>query len=160
MTGIKSIKSYVRPDNTAVITCPHCDRQKSVPVESFKGTKSRIKVKCGCKNIFIANIEFRKRVRKRVNLRGTYTIHSEKTIRGNIIVKNLSVDGLEFSSMDNHTFKVDDELTVEFRLDDEQQSEITKDVIVKDVRKYSVGCAFDRSGDLAFNGPLGFYIMS
>ena len=65
-----------------------------------------------------------------------------------------------FSSMDNHTFKVEDELTVEFRLDDEQQSEITKDVIVKDVRKYSVGCAFDRSGDLAFNGPLGFYIMS
>ena len=99
-------------------------------------------------------------MRKRVNLRGTYTIHSEKPIRGNIIVKNLSVDGLEFSSMDHHTFKVEDELTVEFRLDDEQQSEITKVVIVKDVRKYSVGCEFERSGDLAFNGPLGFYVMS
>ena len=160
MPEAKSVKTYVRPDNTAAINCPHCGRQKSIQVESFKGSKSRIKIKCGCKNVFIVNLEFRKRVRKRTNLRGTYINHSQKSIHGNIVIKNISVNGLEFSSMDVHTFKEGDELTVEFALDDEQQAEITKDVIVMDVRKNSVGCLFERSGDLAFDGPLGFYIMS
>ena len=157
--GQKS-KTYVRPDNTAVITCPHCGFQKSVPVESYKGSKSRLKIKCGCKNVFTVNLEFRKRVRKRTSLKGTYVNHSQKNKRGSITVKNISVDGLEFSSMDVQTFEVDDELTVEFTLDDDQRSEITKEVIVRDVRKTSVGCEFERSGEFAFDGPLGFYIMS
>jgi hypothetical protein len=62
--------------------------------------------------------------------------------------------------MDVQSFRVDDELTVEFTLDDEQRSEITKGVIVRDVRKSTVGCEFERSGEFAFDGPLGFYIMS
>jgi hypothetical protein len=156
----KISKTYVRPDNTAVISCPHCGLQKSVPVDSFKGSKSTVKIKCGCKNVFTVNLEFRKRVRKRTSLRGSYTNHSQLNKRGSITVKNISVDGLEFSSMDVQSFRVDDELTVEFTLDDEQRSEITKGVIVRDVRKSTVGCEFERSGEFAFDGPLGFYIMS
>ena len=30
-------KTYVRPDNTAVLTCVHCGRQKVILAESFKG---------------------------------------------------------------------------------------------------------------------------
>lgn len=160
MPASKDSKTYVRPDNTAVITCPHCGLQKSVPVESFKGSKSTVKIKCGCKNVFTVNLEFRKRIRKRTSLKGSYTNHSQRNKRGSITIRNISVDGLEFSSMDVQTFKVDDELTVEFTLDDDQRSEITKEVIVRDVRKTSVGCEFERSGEFAFDGPLGFYIMS
>jgi hypothetical protein len=160
MPASKDSKTYVRPDNTAVITCPHCGLQKSVPVESFKGSKSTVKIKCGCKNVFTVNLEFRKRIRKRTSLKGSYTNHSQSNKRGSITIRNISVDGLEFSSMDVQTFKVDDELTVEFTLDDDQRSEITKEVIVRDVRKTSVGCEFERSGEFAFDGPLGFYIMS
>ncbi len=160
MPVAKVSKTYVRPDNTAVINCPHCGRQKTVQVDSFKGSKSCVKIKCGCKNIFTVNLEFRKRVRKRTNLRGTYINHSQRNSRGNIVVKNISVSGLEFSSLDVHNFKIDDELTVEFNLDDEQRSEIKKEVIIRSVRKNSIGCEFARSGDLAFDGPLGFYVMS
>ena len=160
MSEAKSVKTYVRPDNTAAITCPHCGRQKTVQVDAFRGSKSTVKIKCGCKNIFTANLEFRKRVRKRTNLRGTYINNSQNNRRGNIVVRNISVNGLEFSSLDVINFKVDDELTVTFTLDDEQRSEITKDVIVRDVRKTSIGCEFERSGEFAFDGPLGFYIMS
>lgn len=156
----KSIKSYVRPDHTAVISCPHCGRQKTIQVEAFTGSKSKIKIKCSCKNLFTVNLEFRKRVRKRTSLRGTYINHSKKNARGNIVVKNISVSGLEFSSVDIHHFEIEDELTVEFALDDEQRSDIKKDVVVKDIRNNSIGCEFERSGEFAFDGPLGFYIMS
>ena len=107
----------------------------------------------------MVNLEFRKRKRKQTNLRGTYVNHSQKDSNGNIIVKNISVSGLEFTSYDLQDFNIDDELTVTFTLDDEHLSEITKEVVVKDLRKSSVGCEFIRSGELAFDGPLGFYIM-
>ena len=160
MPKAKAAKTYVRPDNTAVINCPHCGTQKSVPVGSYKGSKSSLKIKCGCKNIFTVNLEFRKKVRKRTNLRGTYSNHSQRGNRGTIVIKNISVSGLEFSSMDAHNIKVGNELTVKFSLDDEQRSEIIKDVIVRDVRKNSVGCEFEKSGEFAFDGPLGFYVMT
>lgn len=160
MSEAKSVKTYVRPDNTAVITCPHCNRQKTVPVDAYKGSKSHIKIKCGCKNVFTVNLEFRKRQRKRTSLRGTYINNSQRNKRGSLVIRNISVSGLEFSTLDTHDFKVEDELTIEFNLDDEQRSLITKDVIVRDVRERSVGCEFERGGEFAFDGPLGFYIMS
>ena len=160
MPDAKISKTYVRPDKTAVITCPHCNVQKTINVAALNEHKSRLKIKCSCKNIFTANLEFRKRVRKRTHLRGTYVNHSQKNNSGNIIVTNVSVSGLEFTSLDVPTFKVDDELTLEFTLDDEHRSEIRKQAIVRDIRTKSVGCEFPGAGEYAFDGPLGFYVMS
>jgi len=159
MTEPKIPLTYVRPDNTAVLTCPHCGRQKTIQADSFRGHKHKLKVKYGCQNVFTVYLEFRKRQRKKTNLRGTYINNSQKT-NGNIIIRNISVSGLEFTSYDAHDFKVDDELTVTFNLDDEHMTEIRKDIVVRDVRKNSIGCEFERAGDFAFDGPLGFYIMS
>lgn len=155
-----SNKTYVRPDNTAVLTCPHCNRKKVVPVDSFRGKKIALKIKCACKEIFTVNLEFRKRARKKTNLKGVYINHSQHDRRGAIVVKNLSLSGLEFASLDVQIFKVDDELTLEFTLDDKQQSQIRKTAFVRDVRVSTVGCEFLRSGEYAFDGALGFYVMS
>ena len=37
MSDANSRKIYVSSDDTAVISCPHCGRQKTVPVGSYKG---------------------------------------------------------------------------------------------------------------------------
>jgi hypothetical protein len=155
-----SKKTYIRPDNTAVISCPHCGRQKTIHADSLKQHKSKLKIKCACKNIFTVDLEFRHRVRKPVSLRGTYTNHSQNEKTGDIRVRNISVSGLEFSTMDIQYFKVDDELTLKFNLDDDHRSEIRKEATVRDVRTNSVGCEFVGSGNLAFDGPLGLYVMS
>ena len=160
MPEMKKVKTYVRPDNTAVLTCPHCGRQKEIPVESFKGKKHAIKVKCACTNIFTAEIEFRKKKRKRVNLRGTYVNHSQKNRQGLLTIQNISLGGLAFSSLDINDFKIGDELTIDFQLDDEQRTSVTKGAIVKEIRTQTIGCEFERGGDFAYDGPLGFYIMS
>ena len=160
MSDAKTVKIYVRPDDTAVISCPHCSRQKTAPVGSYKGSKSQIKIKCGCKNVFTVDLEFRKKIRKETNLRGKFTNHSQKNSRGDIIVKNLSMGGLEFSTMDIDKFKIGDEVTVSFILDNEDKTTIKKELIVRDIRENTIGCEFEKSTQYAPDGSLGFYIMS
>ena len=160
MSESKVSKAYVREDDSAVLNCPHCGRQKAIPVDKLRGHKHKLKVKCGCKKTFTVNLEFRQRVRKKTYLRGTYINHSQKDSSGDLVIKNISVVGLEFTSLNVQDFKVDDELTVEFNLDDKHKSKISKNVIVREVRRRSVGCEFETSGELAFVGPLGHYVMS
>jgi transcription elongation factor Elf1 len=153
-------KVYVRPDGTAVITCPHCGRQKVVSVSSYKGSKRRIKIKCGCKNIFTANLEFRKKIRKKTKLLGKYTNFSQKNRRGDIVVKNLSLDGLEFSTIDIDKFKVGDDVEVAFKLDNEDRTTIRREVVVRDIRTCAVGCDFKVSSEYVHgDGALGYYVM-
>lgn len=160
MAAAKIPPTYVRSDNTAVISCPHCGRQKTLQALSFKGLKHKLKVKCGCNNVFNVNLEYRKKVRKNVNLRGTYVNHSQKDRTGNIVVKNISLGGLEFTSFDVSNFKVDDELTLTFTIHDEHLSEIKKGAVVRNIRPNSIGCEFDRAGEFTYDGPLGYFIMS
>jgi hypothetical protein len=54
---------------------------------------------------------------------------------------------------------VSDELRVEFTLDDEHQTKISKDVIVRGVHEKLVGCEYDNLEE-DFGSPLGYYIMS
>lgn len=152
-------KTYVRPDNTAVLTCPHCGYQKVVRAEAFKGYKHILKVRCLCQKAFKVVLEFRNRVRKKIFLRGTYVNHSRENSSGYLFIQDISVSGLAFTRVDTNKFQVGDELTIEFALDDEHRTEISKDVIVRDIRQNSVGCEYEISED-TFGSPLGYYITS
>lgn len=159
MPEIKVSKSYVRPDRTAVITCPYCKRQRELNVTAFKEHKSRFRIKCACQNVFVAQVEFRQRVRKKTNLRGSYINESQKKAAGKIIITNISVSGLEFTSVDAQNFKAGDELTLQFTLDDDHRTEIIREAVVRSVRnKMSVGCEFTETGNIALDGPLGTYM--
>ena len=159
MSKVEIRKVFVRPDDTVVIVCCNCCRQKILPVSSYKGSKSRIKIKCGCKNVFTVDLEFRKKFRKKTHLHGKFINHSQKNRCGDIIVKNLSLDGLEFTTMDLDKFKNKDEIEVSFKLDNPDRTTIRKGVIVRDIRKNSVGCEFVKSSLYIFESSLGFYLM-
>ena len=139
------VKVYVRPDDTALIVCPHCSRKKLMPVGSYKGIKSRFKIKCGCNNVFVAMLDFRKKFRKKTNLHGKFTNHSRKNIKGDIVIKNLSMDGLGFTTEDINKLQKGDEITVAFELDNTRRTTIQKEVIVRDIQKKTVGCEFKKS---------------
>ena len=152
-------KIYVRPDNTAVLICPYCGQWKSISADPYRGAKHKLTVKCFCKETFRVFLEFRKKVRKKVFLRGTYLDHSQKGSKCDIVILDISVIGLAFSSLDAPTLKINDELGVEFTLDFEKGTDIKRDVIVRNIRQKRVGCEFELSGG-AFDGPLGQYVMS
>jgi len=158
MPGSQDVKkTYVRPDNTAVLTCSHCGRQKVILADSFKGYKHKLKVKCSCNEVFTVNLEFRNRVRKKTHLRGTYVNHTQNDATGDLIIQDVSVTGLSFTCLDLKNFKEGDELSITFNLDDELQTEIVKIVVVKNIRQRSIGCQFETSEDI-FGSPLGHYI--
>jgi len=102
-------------------------------------------------------IEFRKRVRKKTFLRGTYINHSQKDSGGDLVITNISVTGVAISSVDVNKFKVGDELSLEFTLDDEHRTEIKKEAIVRSVRQSIIGCVFEKPED-DFGSKLGYYI--
>jgi hypothetical protein len=151
--------TYVRPDNTAALHCPYCGQWRIISADPFRGAKHKINVKCSCKRIFKVFLEFRKKVRKKTRLRGTYIKQKQRGSRCGIVVLDISVIGLAFSSLDAPAFKVGDELSLEFTLDDKQGTLITRDAVVMNVRPRTVGCEFEISGG-SFDGPLGFYLMS
>lgn len=150
-------KTYVRPDNTAVLTCSHCGLQKVVKADSFKGYKHKLKVKCNCNGVFTVNLEFRNRVRRKTYLRGTYVNHSQNDNNGVLNILDVSVTGLSFTCLDVTKFKVGDELSLVFNLDDEHMTEIKKEVIVRNIRQRSVGCKYVKEEDV-FGSSLGHYV--
>ncbi len=159
MPEYKISKSFVRPDDTAVLTCPHCNKQKVILANSYIGFKRKLKVKCYCKQSFLVLLEFRRQIRKRTVLKGIYSNHTHKCSSGNLIIKDISLGGLSFTSLDIENFKVGDEFRVDFTLNDEQLTEIKKDVIVRHIRQRTAGCEFERPEDV-YGGPLGYYIVN
>lgn len=151
--------TYVRADNTAVLICPYCGKWKTIAADPFRGAKHKLNVKCSCKKIFKVFLEFRRKVRKKTHLRGTYVNLSQKGSRSAIVILDISVIGLSFSSLDVSSFKLEDKLSINFILDDTPRSEIIRDAVVRNVRQKSVGCEFIAQGGSP-EGPLGFYIMA
>ena len=159
MTDSKVAKIFVRPDNTAVLTCPQCGRQKVILVDSSKGYKNDLKVKCVCQNVFRAFIEFRKNVRKKKNLVGTYINHSQGGSSGYLTTQDISLAGLTFTTVNMKNFTVGDAISLEFTLYNEDETVIKKEAIVRGVRKNSIGCEF-KGTEEDYGSPLGYYVMT
>jgi hypothetical protein len=160
MPDSKVSKVYVKPDDTTVVTCHHCSHQKVILVDSFKGRnyKPELKIKCNCQNIFRVNLEFRKGVRKITNLKGTYINHSQKGSSEYLTIHDISLVGMGFSSLNKNNFRLGDELSVEFTLDDEHKTEIKIEVIVRSIRQNTIGCEFIGPKE-AISSSLRYYII-
>ena len=134
---MKSTEVFVKPGHSAIVSCPYCQCRKEIPVAKFRGKKCSLKIKCSCTEVYIANLEFRKKPRKKTSLAGSVTNHSQKKFSGAIVVKNLSMGGMEFITTTTDRFRNGDELTVTFTLDNAEQTTIKKEVTVCSVRMQS-----------------------
>ena len=159
MSDKNSRKIFVRSDDTAVITCCNCRLRKNIPVSSLKGKKSQVKIKCGCKNVFTVDLEFREKFRKTTNLYGKFINHYRRS-SGDIIVKNLSLDGLGFTTTNIDKFKNGDKIEVYFELNNSDRTTIKKEAILRNIHKNNIGCEFVKSNQAEYECSLGFYLMS
>jgi len=156
MPDSKVVKTYIGPGNKFTITCPHCNKQKVVLASLFRGHNNKLKVKCYCDKTFMVHLEFRKNIRKKTELKGTYINHSQEDRSGALLIQDISMTGLAFTSYAVGKFIEGDELSITFNLDDSRRTEISRNVIVKDIRQNSVGCVYE-SAERDFS-PLGYYI--
>jgi PilZ domain len=149
-------KVYVNAEFIATITCPQCDKSRTMHVELFLHARRPIKVQCGCGNAFPIRLEGRKYYRKDAELPGTYA-YVENAQAGRLVVETLSFSGIGFRTMGPHTIHVDDLLLVSFTLDNAKQTPMQKWVVVRWVNDQRIGTEF-HDIDL-YDKEMGVYLM-
>lgn len=150
------IKIFVNDLNKATICCPKCNSLRIIDSTALKTTAKRVKITCKCGEIFRAFIEFRRAIRKAVNLDGKYK-DLNKPKRGNLIVRELSIGGIAFTANPAHNIKPGDLLEIAFTLDDPQKSEIVLEVIIQHAKDGVIGAGW--TGKISNSPALGFYLM-
>jgi uncharacterized Zn finger protein len=148
-------KVYVDDTNKATIICPGCGFEKNVDVTKFRDTPKTIKAKCKCGETYRFTIEFRRTYRKDVRLAGEYA-SKEKKDKGEIIVRELSMDGIRFESLKPHQISLNNILEIKFKLDNPMKSDIRKSVKVKWTKGRFVGANFTETK--FYEKDLGFYL--
>jgi hypothetical protein len=151
-------KVFVDEDFDGIVTCPQCEKRKRANFSAFRGSRSRmLKVKCTCESYFQISIDFRRSYRKKTDFAGVYTTLSYKKDKGEMHILNLSANGIGFTTTHASVLSVGDKIRMQFTLDDQKQSHIEKEGVVKNVNGNYVGCEFT---DLSqHEKTLGFYLM-
>jgi len=150
-------KAFVREDGTTVLKCPHCRHARTVSVAKLKEKKKILKIKCSCQKSYSVSLEQRKIYRKNTELNGRFVNLSLDNDRGSMVVNDISMGGLGFTVTGRNRVETDHDLEVTFTLDDSHSSVISKQVIVRIVRKNFVGCEFRHAHE--YDKALGFYLM-
>ncbi|MCB2181889.1 MAG: PilZ domain-containing protein [Desulfobulbaceae bacterium] len=151
---------YVLEDK-AYITCTECGKSKQIPVGKFKGARQTIKIRCSCKNEFLINLNFRKEIRKKVDIEGKYrkaSLHHSNMEE--CCVVDLSFRGVRLKIQDTQHLKVDDELILHFILDDTRKTEVERKIRICNITGEGyVGAQFLDPEMDNFDKHIGFYLM-
>jgi hypothetical protein len=156
---MSDIKAHVRENNTATLICPACGAIKHIAAEKFRFGRHTINVRCRCQQLFTVLLDFRRHYRKQTSLPGTYEIISEGGIGGGIIhINNISRSGVGFTVSGLHRIEKDQELLVEFQLNDKRKTTLKKRVQVKSVQQNAIGCQFKHTAEM--ERALGFFLQN
>jgi len=149
-------KVYVDDTRHITIVCPKCGFSTRIDVTNLMD-KKKINAKCKCTEIFQFTLEFRKHYRKDVKLPGEYVVQKSGE-RGEIVVENLSLGGIQFITLRQHKISTGDSLALKFKLDNPARTEISRSARVIWVGDRSVGVQY--VGPKLFEKDLGFYLRS
>ncbi|HSQ84446.1 MAG TPA: PilZ domain-containing protein [Desulfobacterales bacterium] len=121
-------RMYAGATNHVTVICPKCGLKKNINVFKYKDTHKRLKAKCKCGEIFRLSLEFRRFYRKIVRLTGEY-FAQEKDEKGEVLIKDISMTGINFEASKPHNIAKDDAVEVKFTLDNPDKTEL--DTLVK-----------------------------
>ena len=155
--GMKIQKSFVKTNDTASIRCPDCALVKNIAVGKFRNSRHTLKTRCSCGAIFLVALDFRRHYRKPTKAIGVYSLIGEDCSGGGQMqVNNISRSGVGFSVSGTHNIKAGQKALLNFRIDDKKQTELTKKVVIKNIRNNMVGCEFINQNQIGKD--LGFYL--
>ena len=149
-------KLYVDDTNHVTIVCPNCGFEKNIDTTHFEGTQKKLKTECECGEVHEAIIEFRKQYRKSVRLAGVYSVQGKRE-KGEMVIRELSMKGIRFESLNPHNISIKDKLDVSFKLDNPMRTEVRrifKAIWIKN-RMVGANCIEPR----LYEKDLGFYLQ-
>jgi len=148
--------SFVKDNSVTTIICPHCYSAKTTSVEQFRNKQRKLKVKCKCGYTFKIELEFRRQYRKNTNLHGKSQLDAP-TFNGRIgKIVNLSMNGLCFEVQGIHDIQIGQKGSINFTIDDRQETTLIRNVTVRSIQGNQIGCEFIE--DRAYQKELGFYL--
>ena len=158
----------VQKENKITLSCPDCLLVREMPVDKHMGRKHFLTVNCPCGTTYGINLNFRKNYRKEVSIGGYYTSDDSApgwtddgnlpTVPINCRIKNISMGGLGFTALNRVRVQVGDTLKVKFTLDKVPPEIVEKEVIVRTIKDYYIGCEFIEESGYT-DRTLGFYLM-
>ena len=134
-------KFYVDENDQAIIICHKCGINKNLDVTKFKDTHKRLKAKCRCGEVFQLTLDFRRHYRKKVQLSGECFIQ-EKGERDDILIIDVSMSGVNFTTFKPHNFSIDDTVELKFTFDNPMRTKVREPVIIKRIADRNVGAQY------------------
>ncbi|MFZ0484824.1 MAG: PilZ domain-containing protein [Desulfobacterales bacterium] len=134
-------KFYVDENNQARITCHKCGINKNLDVTKFKDTHKRLKAKCRCGEVFRFTLDFRRHYRKDVLFAGEYFVQ-EKDKKGDILIKDISMTGINFTTVRPHNLSIDDTIELKFTLDNPMRTRVQEPVKIIRTTDRNVGAQY------------------
>jgi len=158
-------------NNRAPFLCPRCGWSQAIDVGKYLNAKReiRLKVRCKCGYVCIVSVDRRRYFRKETDLYGNFirvelpgSFFQERTgAFGEMTVTNLSKGGVRFKPFDKVALALEDEVRVEFHLDDLNRSRILKQAKVKCVNGYGVGAEYIRVEPTDFSDQaIAYYLVT
>ncbi len=139
--------------------CPQCDRSLTVPVDRIQHMGKPVRARCACGIQFHVVFERRANYRKPTGLMGKFARKLDSELQvGEVVVTNLSRGGLCLKVPQSVKLEVGEVVRVDFRLDNDEQTLIRTQVVVKNIRRGIVGAEFS-SLEEHTRKLLGFYLM-
>ena len=155
---MKIRKIYYGKKGECSVVCHRCGKVSKVDTKKVQ-LNQVIEINCSCQNNFRVQLEKREYYRKEVKLTGTFEkIVPEDTIKGRLIIEDLSYTGIGCRTVTKHYLEKDDVVSVDFTLDDVHNSQINENGIVRTVRDRYLGIEFQ---DLSQHSRklIGFYLL-
>ena len=158
--GISRI--YLNEDGHGVITCRHCDVQRPIRTsqplhESIY--RKLVKTKCkSCESIFYVRFNRRRYPRIPVQFLGKLVrLHSQEVL-GNVQIISLSLGGISFILAKDIPINIGDVFDIQFVLDDDCQSLIHEEIIIRRTNGACIGAEFSHHDTYKYE--LDFYISA
>ena len=131
----------IKPGQDQII-CDRCGHELSVSLSGQASFESPEQALCVCGKQLQVAMEPRKHPRKPTQLSGLYLYESDREQTGDMIVEDLSYEGIRMRLPDDHALARDDRLLIVFTLDDLSRSVISEPVQVRHVRDRVLGVQF------------------
>ncbi len=134
-------KVFITKSGKANITCPECEKVRSMDVSKFTSVDKAVslKVTCACGHGFSVTLERRLHFRKPVSLNGQVVYKDKKYL---LKILDISRLGLKLRTDKPIDIQKGEKLIIDFTLDDAWQSQVEKEVIVRKINGTDIGVEF------------------
>ncbi len=150
---------YLFSNSIGRVTCAHCRKAMNVQVHPQAGILNPQLITCPCGEVLHVGKQTRQYARKPTQLEGTYALERDDNVIGEIIVENISYDGvrLRLKSSCKNIYR-DDVLLIQFSLDNKHNTVIREPIDVRYVQDDIIGAQFQNAYGMP--KPLIEYLRS